>query len=329
MSGCRHPRNGLLLVVIAAHLAVGCTPAYDPCFSPAALVRSTRILAIRADPPEAVVTSNGVPEVVVRVLVAGAGGPASAAAELTLCVPDSETCDPPLQGVADHGEASFRVLASRAFLDQSERADPLRGFGGVRLEVRVHLAGADEARKLLLYSNSTAPNLSIELGGVGATLDGHADSETNGAVVLRLGRTYRLRPLLTQGAEVYQTVDLSGHHLSLREHVTYDFFATSSVVFGSLPAGPRGVYAYYGVLAPDAAQADEPDGKAPTDGLVSATWVKSFWPSQSRPSQARDGDLAWIWVVARDGRGSVAWWTLPIRAEDRDSAAGDLFACPL
>ena len=46
--------NAVLSSLLACALSAACTPGYDACFDPAAVVRSPQVLAIRADPPEAI-----------------------------------------------------------------------------------------------------------------------------------------------------------------------------------------------------------------------------------------------------------------------------------
>jgi hypothetical protein len=142
--------------------------------------------------------------------------------------------------------------------------------------------GPAMASKILLYT--TAPEsmrnhnpeiiaLKITQNGVdkGAVMAGGSFSVTAGV-------EYGLRPVLDPGVggiEEYDTVDLSGNAIHLREEPRYSFFATTGVDL-------------------DRDDADEPlpGQPQPENGIA------RFTPGASGGS---------IWVVARDGRGGIGW----------------------
>ena len=286
--------------LLAACALCACVPQYDPCFAPEMLVSSPRVLAMRADPPEA---SLDDPRVQVRALVAEETGPASSRpARLTLCVPQGE-CGLSLDGEVSRGEIRFDVQAPRDLLDASLRADALAGFGGVRLEARLDVQGAPPARKLLLFSRSSAPNQPIEVAGVRATRLGvevsrAGDFQQPGPQLqLTVGLQFGLLPLLGEGGEEYDVIDLSGRSVRLRERVSYELYSSGALYFGKLPYSVTvGPLVYFGTLDPDAALADEPLGAPPSNGTLDATVFGS----------------GWLWIVARDGRGAVAWASVAV-----------------
>jgi hypothetical protein len=297
-----------------------CAPAYDPCFTPASVVQELRVLGVRIDPPEALVDLDAgvVPEVQVRALLAGQAD-AMASIQLTgsLCIPTADLHCPAgsftVRGPLSRPGAPEGTLALRAppeLVALAREADPLRGYGGTRvqLELRADVTvmsaiASTSATKTLLFSEAVdtpAPNQAIELGPIEVTLDGglQESAALGQPEDLYVGHSYGLRPRLLPLAdggsplETYTVTDLSGNPVTLREHVSYDFFAMPDVLFGDLPIDngtPIGVY------IDGAGVADEPQAGAPEppDGLVRATPMLS--------SEAR------IWVVGRDSRGAVAW----------------------
>jgi hypothetical protein len=297
-----------------------CAPAYDPCFTPASVVQELRVLGVRIDPPEALVDLDAgvVPEVQVRALLAGQAD-AMASIQLTgsLCIPTADLHCPAgsftVRGPLSRPGAPEGTLALRAppeLVALAREADPLRGYGGTRvqLELRADVTvmsaiASTSATKTLLFSEAVdtpAPNQAIELGPIEVTLDGglQESAALGQPEDLYVGHSYGLRPRLLPLAdggsplETYTVTDLSGNPVTLREHVSYDFFAMPDVLFGDLPIDngtPIGVY------IDGAGVADEPQhgSPEPPNGLVRATPMLS--------SEAR------IWVVGRDSRGAVAW----------------------
>ena len=329
------------LAAIAAALC-SCVPGYDPCFVPASIVSDVRVLAVRADPPEARIDlgEGGVPTAVpivrVRALFAGQGPGARLRLRARLCAPTaSRRCaddTPVVEGpLSDPGatEATLDVRASPALLVQAREEDPLRGYGGIRLQLEVDGAaggsGHAGATKLLLFSPGATtphPNLPIEVESVDFTLAGRFDQSTpaGGSATVLVPLSYGVRPRLAPLAdgspalEEYDVVDLSGRLVHLREQVTYDFFTDPQLIFGDLRVvggNPVGTYSRGADSGSEPAQG----AAEPPDGLVRIT-----------PLQGADAHL---WVVARDSRGAVAWAALRLRALDtRDCARADGVPCP-
>ena len=316
--------GSLLALALAA-----CTPSYDPCFIPDSVVNSFRVLAVRADPPEALVDLDAgmVPTVYVRALAAGAQDPQSTLQlDARACVPTADLHCPEgslevtgtlsASGATETGVA-LDVPAS--LIAAARAADPLHGYGGTRvqLEVAVTAMGArgpetSLATKTLLFSDASTtpmPNAPIDIAEVDVTLDaGLADAAPEGELVQMLvGHGYGLRPrlaVLPDGGsplETYDLVDLSGDEVTLREQVSYAMFAENNVLFGDLPIDngtPIGVFINGANLA-DEPQPGQPD---PPDGLVRATPMLASQPR--------------VWIVARDSRGATAWSWFDVRISD-------------
>ncbi len=173
--------------------------------------------------------------------------------------------------------------------------DKLKGLGGIRVMFALSVDDGDPhgavfADKILLYSQrGTPPNHNPTLSKLSLTRNGvfYKDVAPGETLTLPLGTVYGVRPVLADGArEKYDTTDLQGRTVHLKEDPSYAFFTTPSAEF-------------------DRGTADEPiDGIAPPDGL---TRIDAF----SRGADA----INKIWVVVRDGRGGESWiafpWTVP------------------
>lgn len=297
----------------------GCASSYDPCFLPPSLVSDLRILGVRADPPEVVYDaqsfSSGV--VVVSALLARPQkGASRVEVRLRACVPQASGRCPAEQPWElsslgdDDNPAEFALQIQPALVQAALAADPLHGYGGVRVQLEVQGFTSDgpgpQASKLLLMSPAApghVPNHSFEVTGlafVNAGLVRHAP--TGAEVTLDVGGSVGLRPLLAptpgvgQPDEEYDVVDLLGRTQHLRERISYSFYVTPHAQFGA-------------VGHPQAGQdvADEPGpGEAqPPAGLV-----------QLSPLGETVGR---VWVVARDGRGGEAWsWAQLTLQDPRD-----------
>jgi hypothetical protein len=164
--------------------------------------------------------------------------------------------------------------------------DKLKGLGGVRVQFSMQAADGDPhgpalASKILLYTTApdTMRNHNPKIVGLEITRDGaHVDTVADGGTLSLLsGVEYGVRPVLgadTAGIEEYDTTDLSGNTVRLREEPRYSFFSTAPVNF-------------------DRDEADEPlpGQPQPTNGIA-------------RLTATGNGVL---WVVVRDGRGGIAW----------------------
>lgn len=322
------PRAALLALLASASAA--CVGGPDSCFRPPSIVDTSRILAVRVDPPEALVDLDAgeSPTVRVRVLFAGHGNFARQRVAGSLCAPTPDlTCpagsfEVPSGALSEPGafEAETTFEVPSALIAAAREADPLRGYGGIRVLLDVSgFAGPRRIRagKLLLFTPRTPAaeaNKGLEIDRVSFLNGGVATAEPQSgeAVLLDVAGTYGVRPHLapadgvTAQAEEYDIVDLAGRLVHLRERVTWSFFTTEQMIFGDLTHIGNNPVATY---RPGADVADEPAPGAaePADGLVRMTVL--------------DEAQTWLWVVARDGRGGVAW--TQVRLNSLDQRASD------
>jgi hypothetical protein len=329
------------LLVCAFALALGaagsaCVPGYDACFIPASIVSDVRVLAVRADPPEALydLSRGEVEPVLVRALIAGQVRGARLQLRASLCVPGpTPACPdsaPAFEGdltEANATEASLEVRAPQALIAQARDADPLKGFGGVRLLLVVDASADDlhvKATKTLLFSpraTTPRPNRALELEAVDLLRDGVLDQRVSpdGTAVLFVPISYGVRPRIaaqadgSPGLEEFDTVDLQGRNVHLREQATYSFFTDPQLIFGDLRVVAGNPIGAYSVGADEASEPTE-GVPEPAKGLVRIT-----------PLDTADAHL---WVVARDSRGAVAWAVLKARAlDERICDRGDGVPC--
>lgn len=292
------------LIALVASWAV-CEPTFDPCLPPRTEVSGLQILAVRADPPEAVLAADGsAPTVTVTVLaVDQIDLDHDADVTVTMC-PETETklCagGESFRARLPLGGLSFAVHPSAELLRSALASDPLLGYGGIRVQLQIDLAtsmGNATAAKLLIYSHSQNPNHAFEITGVEVTRLDHTNRELQivnpppdheilrpGEVLqLDVGDAAWLHPVLSPGAaEEYDTVDLSGRPVHLREEITYDFYSTP----------------HLGISAATATEAPV----AP--GLTAVTYL-----------HVRGGGGT-LWIIARDSRGAQAWLPVTFYAGD-------------
>ena len=304
----RLPGRSPAAVLVALAVAAGCTPDFQ---SPRD-VTDLRVLAIRQEAMESNGTSifadaavdlanSRVQDVQIKVLVADPQPRRALTADGQVCSPtDSGRCDKggafPLQpstasGVAVEQQPMFSLTVPPEVLAAARQSDDLKGFGGIRVQFAMQADDGDPrgqvlASKILLYT--TAPdsmrNHNPEIAELEITRDG-AHVATAGAgetLSLTAGVEYGLRPLLGSGAsgiEEYDTTDLSGNTVHLREEPRYSFFTTA-------PAS----------VDRDTADEPLPDQPQPTNGIARITL---------------SGSGAVLWVVVRDGRGGVGWISVP------------------
>jgi hypothetical protein len=193
--------------------------------------------------------------------------------------------------------APEQIRAARA-------ADPLAGYGGVRIQVEVQarMDGVTAtASKLVLFTPAApgvVPNHGFSVTGFAAS-DGKIYPD-EGILELPVGQTIGLRPLLapapgfSEPAETYEVIDLTGRTVRLRERISYAFFTLPHAQYG--PLG-------HPVAGSDVADEPGPGDPQPEGGLVKLTAL------------AKSGGR--IWVVARDGRGAEAWASLTVHMPDR------------
>jgi hypothetical protein len=279
-------------VLAIALLAAACTPSFDSVSD----IRDLRVLAVQAEPPEAQFDQNGVQDVTVRVLAVDPVPRSLTRIDGRLCAPtDSRRCEtgmrvelPSLVGPAG-GEFSWVVRLPRALVDFALGNDALRGLGGIRVMLSLEVNDGDPhgvvfASKNVIYSPAGGtPNHNPLMTGLHLTKDtSDAGKWSPGdpPLALGVGAPIGLRPLLAADAiEEYDTTDLRGNRVHLREQLSYSFFVEPGAEV-------------------DRDGADEPlDGVAPPEGLT-------------RITANRRGGAGKLYVVVRDGRGGQSWTTV-------------------
>lgn len=278
----------LLLAALAA-----CTPNFDAPSD----VYDLRVLAVQADPPEAQFDESSVDTVHIRVLAVDPAARDLATMTATLCAPtDSRRCGdgpqlslPARQQPIDQ-EFQWDLALPPAVIAFALSNDALQGLGGIRVMLSIKVNDRDPhgdvwASKMLVYSRKgTPPNHNPLMTGLHLTRAGQDAGTLAPGEKLKLtpGVQIGLRPVLADGArEEYDTTDLRGNTVHLKEQPVYSFFTTAGAEI-------------------DRDNADEPlDGVAPPDGL---SRIDAF-----------SGASGTLWVVVRDGRGGESWlpfaWT--------------------
>jgi hypothetical protein len=279
-----------LLLAAAALAGLSCTPKFQAQSD----LTDLRVLAIRTDPPEALVDldKGTVDDVRATVLVVDPAPRADARMTGHLCFPtDSRRCDSggpslPLPLVTHPVGATFSYLIQipASMVRAALQDDKLKGLGGIRVQLSIELDDGDpmgpvSAAKLLLYSkNDHVPNHVPAIESLQLTRNGVPVGKVAPGQILQLSRgvAVGLRPVLASGSiEDYDTTDLTGKTVHLREQLSYSFYVSRSAEV-------------------DRETASEPlDSVAPPDGL---TRIDSL--------AAGSGTL---WVVVRDGRGGESW----------------------
>jgi hypothetical protein len=279
------------LAVAALVALAACTPN----FQSQSEVLDLRVLAVAAEPPEAFADLDGgtVQPVTVRVLVADPSPRAPVDATASICFPtDNKLCqlprlDLPAQERPDPGELSFTVQAPAPLIIGALQDDRLKGLGGVRVQFSTSVQdgdphGAATAEKVLLYSTQpqALANHSPRIVQLEVThASGKVDLVPPDGTVLLAGEEVGLRPIVgdgPDGPEEYDTVDLTGHNIHLREQLNYSFFAR-------LP----------GSFDKDRADEPLPGDPTPPNGIVRFV---------APPGTGT------LWIVVRDGRGGLSWF---------------------
>jgi hypothetical protein len=327
-----------LHIVPLALALVACDPIRGACFAPPSVVNDVRILAVAAEPPEAhfdPATGIADPVVLRALIVQPLAEVPSSSVTWELCVADDDSpgC-PPGSVIASDPEwgpqSSLRVQVPPDLLQQSIAADPLHGLRDVRVRAVIHIPGADRATAsvLLFFSSGPGPfNRAPGMVGLRSGRDGKPltdEPSLDAVLTLSVQHAQAMRPVLAPDAlEEYDSVDLAGNTVHLRERVTYSFFSDQGLALGRglvLRQGTVPVVVYQGL---DDFEADEPDPGTPDTpaGLFDAV------PVQPGGSAGR------IWIVARDSRGAVSWIAVPYFARDeRPNCQGALgpsrIGCP-
>jgi hypothetical protein len=292
----------------------GCAAFTNPCFTPDSEVVGLQVLAIRADPPDAELLADGsAPAVQVRALVVDPSSGGAIVVHASACAPSADkrcsTADlaPPSRG--DPGEHTFAALRAPAeVIRQSLAEDPLAGYGGIRVQLQLEALGNGKratGEKLLLFARpgeGRALNKAFEIAGLRVRRFTHLYHENGGppppddqtlvpgqALILDVGDPVWLQPVLAPGAlEEYETRDLAGRTVRLREQVTYSFYNSPHAVLGE-----------------SSSSEPQPDGPQPLRGLTEMTYLRV------------GGGTGTLWVVARDSRGAQAFLQVPFFAGDR------------
>ena len=267
-----------------AAVAALCLAACTPGFESASDVKDLRVLAVEADPPEAQFDATTADPIDVQVLAVDPGDPSAMTLHAAICAPtDSRRCD---EGPSlDLGIQPLHttLLVPPEFVRAAQQQDDLKGLGGIRVQYSFRVDHGDATRavygsKVLVYSpRGGTPNHNPLLTGVQLSRSGEAAGQVDAGNPIPLPKDVEigLRPLLADGSiEQYETTDLRGNTVSLREYLRYSFFV-----------GPGAEV--------DRDSADEPvNNAAPPDGLVRVTLHTS---------------PATLWIVVRDGRGGESW----------------------
>jgi hypothetical protein len=292
-------------------LAAACTPNFQSQDQ----VVDLRILAVRADPPEALfdLDAGTVQPVQLTILaVDGARRDAGATLNATVCAAtDSGVCDqgqlfsePTLS--RDAGDLFLTTLSvpPEAVVGAAD-ASALGGLNGIRVQYSFavddgDLHGPQSGAKVVIYSPTSVqsleghPNHNPILDGVVAVLPDGGSPLPDGGSLLVDGQplvapsevNIGLTPILPNdggpnGIETYVTTDLRGNVITLPEFPAYSFYTTGNAEFDN-----------------NTASQPVDGGVAPPQGLT-------------RFTAHADAGAGTMWIVVRDGRGGESWLTIP------------------
>lgn len=316
-------RAAALLGLLGA-LSAGCDTYYDPCFDVPSLVKDLRILAVRTDPPEVLYdpgTFASSPFIVRPLAVHSDSLYKPIEVLARTCAPTtSQKCadSVPFAGnalAARDTDPELILTVSPEVLRASLAADPLAGYGGLRVQLEIVARGPDgavaRAAKTLVFSPDlpgTVPNHGLEIRGFTLFRGVKPQAVRPGFELdLDVAQSVTLRPLLAAGPggerpdEDYDVVDLKGRRVRLRERISYTFFTTLHAQYGELLKHNHGA---------DVADEPGPDQPQPPQGLV-------------RLSATGEGPGR-TWLVARDGRGAEAFSFLDFFMTDKRQCLNDL-----
>jgi hypothetical protein len=320
-------------------LVLGCGASPLPCFNQSSLILDTRPLAVRVDPPESIADLSGADALApskIALLVVDAYYPSlyeyGDATRVTNYPTHVHVCLPPpvSQINAPPGCASGAALVADlpsipdelhplvytpplALLQQAVAQDPVHGLAGVQLtlqfdiDARLGPIAITKQLSYLLKGSAASVNHALELVGMETSSAGvHTITPVAEPAQILVGVATGLRPLIGPGAgadaaiETYFAYDNHGALVQLQEHITYAFYGGNELFFGTPNQGGSAIYTG---AAGDVAD-EPPAGTDPADGLATVEGLFT-------------GDhAAWFWVVARDGRGGVAWMEQPYYASD-------------
>jgi hypothetical protein len=194
-------------------------------------------------------------------------------------------------------------------------ADPLRGFGGMRVlaELRVEGATPASATTPIIFSQRLVQprNHPPAMQGLRFTPQGESPLDAPpppATMEVAVAQPTGLRPLLAPGAmEEYDTVDLAGHAVHLQERIRYSFYVTPGLNIGRILLRSVGGSVVSFENGNDV-EADEPPPGTPDlpGGLMLLEAVQ------------RGGSQGTLWIVARDSRGATSWLEEPVSSVEVD-----------
>ncbi|MFL5398148.1 MAG: hypothetical protein ACJ79P_09645 [Myxococcales bacterium] len=320
-----------------ALVAAACEQHADPCFTPQSKIEDLRVLGIAVDPPDPVVDfqSGTIEPVRLSALIVepGKGSTGSYHVAWALCVPSTTTpgCANATVVMSDpewKRDSSVELHVPRDLIAAAEAADPLHGFGGIRVlaERRVDGANPATATTPIIFSRTSPAqrNHPPAIAGLRVTPQGGSTGTAPpppNATNVFVGVPTGLRPVLLPGAmEEYDTVDLDGNRVHLQERIRYSFYATPGLSMGRLLLRSVGGNVVYYPNGTDV-EADEPPPGTPDTpgGLMLVEAVR------------RGGVIGTIWIVARDSRGATSWLEVPVAGIEVDpncQTGGAQTGCP-
>jgi hypothetical protein len=320
----------LRCLVALALLAPACVQYSDPCFVPQSKVTDVRVLAISADPPEAAIdpaTGAGEPVALRALIVDSHGEVPSSSVTWQLCIPDEDEpgCPEATTAATASGwtpQSSVQLAVPASLIAEAIAADPLHGFGGVRVRAALRVAGAVPAgaSTQLIFTSTTSAlpkNRAPSIGGLrAATYPDEpvpATIDDEHPLSMTVAQPEVIRPVLADGSlEEYDAVDFSGASVHVRERLTWSFYGTPELHVGHLDFTKRGGGGIVVYRGDDDYEADEPEPGLP-DPPLGLMWVTPV---------RRGGGAATMWIVARDTRGAVAWQKVLVVAIEENPNCG-------
>jgi len=299
-------------VAVAALAVAACDQHRYPCFAPQSRVTDVRVLGISVDPPDPVADlgTGSVEPVRLRALIVDPqGSKGTFKVTWTLCVASTQNPGCPSGVVVATApewrrDSSVEVKVPPDLIAAAVAADPLHGFGGMRVlaELRVEGANPPTATTPIIFSPSAVQprNHAPVIQGLRFIPQGEAPQEAPPApssMEIVVAQPTGLRPVLAPGAvEEYDTVDLAGHPVHLQERIRYSFYVTPGLNIGRILLRSVGGSVVSFGQGQDV-EAEEPPPGAPESpgGLMLIEAVQ------------RGGSQGVLWIVARDSRGATSW----------------------
>jgi len=272
-----------------------------------------RVLGISVDPPDPVAdlgTGSVEPVHLQALIVNPSGSRGTFNVTWTLCIPSTDNPGCPSGGIVIANipewrrDSTVEVKVPPDLIAAAVAADPLHGFGGMRVlaELRVQGANPPVATTPIIFSATASQprNHAPVIQGLRFIPQGEAPQEAPpppSSMEIVVAQPTGLRPVLAPGAmEEYDTVDLAGHRVHLQERVRYSFYVTPGLNVGRILLRSVGGNVVSFGQGQDV-EADEPAPGTPDSpgGLMLLEAVE------------RGGSQAILWIVARDSRGATSW----------------------